>query len=136
MEPDSQMELENRIAMSGPFSTDFDGEQLGPPSGYSCPDCNGSLMTVQPGNFRCRVGHAWSADALLSAQDEEVERALWVALRSLQEKVKLSRKLANRTGDGALYERYTEMADQAEHACKVLSAKLTETAGRTDGPPA
>lgn len=134
MEPDPQMELENRIAMSGPFSTDFDGEELGPPSGYSCPDCNGSLMTVQPGNYRCRVGHAWSADTLLSAQDREFEGALWVALRSLQEKVKLSRKLADHAGDGALYERYTEMADQAEHACKILSAKLTETAERTDGP--
>jgi two-component system chemotaxis response regulator CheB len=83
-------------------------------------------MTVQAGNYRCRVGHAWSADALLSAQDEEVERALWVALRSLQEKVKLSRRLAEHAGDGAMYERYTEMADQAEHACKVLSAKLTD----------
>jgi two-component system, chemotaxis family, protein-glutamate methylesterase/glutaminase len=126
MEPDPQMDLENRIAMSGRFSTAFDGEALGPPSGYSCPDCNGSLMTVQAGNYRCRVGHAWSADALLSAQDEEVERALWVALRSLQEKVKLSRRLAEHAGDGAMYERYTEMADQAEHACKVLSAKLTD----------
>jgi two-component system, chemotaxis family, protein-glutamate methylesterase/glutaminase len=126
MEPDASMELENRIAMGRRFSTAFDGEALGPPSGYSCPDCNGSLMEVQVGNYRCRVGHAWSSDALLSAQDHEIEGALWVALRSLQEKVKLSRKLAANVGSGTLFERYTEMADEAEHACNVLSARLEE----------
>ena len=30
-------------------------------------------------NFRRRVGHAWTADALLRARDEEVEGALCVA---------------------------------------------------------
>lgn len=124
-EPDPQMELENRIAMSGRFSTDVDGDALGPAAGYSCPDCNGSLLTVSTGNYRCRVGHAWTAAALLAAQDQEFEGALWVALRSLQEKAKLSRTLADQAGHGAAYARYTDMADQAEHACKVLSAKLT-----------
>ncbi|PRC45958.1 chemotaxis protein CheB, partial [Mycobacterium sp. ITM-2017-0098] len=105
VEPDVGMELENRIAMGRRFSTAFDGEALGPPSGYSCPDCNGSLMEVQVGNYRCRVGHAWTADALMAAQDDEVERALWVALRSLQEKVKLSRKLASNVGPGRMFDR-------------------------------
>jgi len=44
-------------------------EALGPPSGYTCPDCNGSLMTVSESNFRCRVGHAWTAEVLLKARD-------------------------------------------------------------------
>jgi two-component system, chemotaxis family, protein-glutamate methylesterase/glutaminase len=133
MEPDMGMELENRIAMGKRFSTAFDGEALGPPSGYSCPDCNGSLMEVQVGNYRCRVGHAWTSDALLVAQDQEVETALWVALRSLQEKVKLSRKLASNVGSGPMFDRYTEMADEAEHACSVLSAKLQDAYQRPTG---
>ena len=41
MEPDRAMELENRIAMGNRFSTSFDSENLGPHSGYICPDCNG-----------------------------------------------------------------------------------------------
>lgn len=61
MEPDSRMELENRIAMARRFSTDFDTEALGPPSGYTCPNCNGSLIAVNDDNYRCHVGHAWSA---------------------------------------------------------------------------
>jgi two-component system chemotaxis response regulator CheB len=88
------MELENCIAMDRRFSTTADAEKLGPHSGYTCPDCSGSLMTLSEGNYRCWVGHAWSADALLDARDDEVDGALRVALRSLQEKAKLSRKLA------------------------------------------
>lgn len=89
MEPDPRMELENRIAMARRFSTEFDTEQLGPPSGYTCPDCHGSLAAISHGNYRCRVGHAWTAESLLRARDDEVEGALWIAVRSLQEKAKL-----------------------------------------------
>jgi two-component system chemotaxis response regulator CheB len=44
--------------------------------------------------YRCRVGHAYSSEAIDAAQGEAVERALWAALRSLQERVGLMRKLA------------------------------------------
>jgi two-component system chemotaxis response regulator CheB len=126
MEPDESMELENRIAMGRRFSTSFDGESLGPHSGYTCPDCNGSLMSISENNYRCRVGHAWTADALLKARDDEIENALWIALRSLREKAALSRKLANQVGSGMLHRRYTEVADEAEHAVMVLGRRLSE----------
>jgi two-component system chemotaxis response regulator CheB len=125
MDPDPKMELENKIAMGPRFSTTFDSELLGPPSGYICPDCNGSLMLVSETSYRCRVGHAWSPDALLRARDVEIEGALWVALRSLQEKSRLSRKLAANVGQGPLFERYTALAEEAEHAVKVLGERLT-----------
>ena len=47
-------------------------------------------------NFRCRVGHA-SPDAPPAARGGEAESALWVALRRLQEKAKLARRLADET---------------------------------------
>ena len=120
------MELENRIAMARRFSTEIDTEELGPPTGYSCPDCNGSLMSVSAGNYRCRVGHAWTADALLRARDHEVESALWIAIRSLQEKAKLSRRLAVQVTPGLLSKHYTAIADEAEHATAVLSDRLSQ----------
>ncbi|MCV7399743.1 chemotaxis protein CheB [Mycobacterium fragae] len=126
MEPDARMELENRIAMAGRFSTEFDTEDLGPPSGYTCPDCNGSLIAVSEGNYRCQVGHAWSADALLRARDEEIEGAMWVAMRSLQEKAKLSRRLADQVNPGMLSERYEAIAEEAEHAMSILGSRLSE----------
>jgi two-component system chemotaxis response regulator CheB len=126
MEPDARMELENRIAMARRFSTEFDTEALGSPSGYSCPDCNGALISVVEGNYRCHVGHAWTPDALLRARDDEVDTALWVALRSLQEKAKLSRRLADQVARGAVSERYNALAIEAEHAMSVLGKRLSD----------
>jgi two-component system chemotaxis response regulator CheB len=126
MEPDANLDLENRIAMARRFSTDFNTEDLGPPSGYTCPDCNGSLADVSQGNYRCHVGHAWTADALLGARDSEIEGALWVAMRSLQEKVKLCRRLAGQVSGGILRDRYQTIADETEHAMSVLGTRLSD----------
>jgi two-component system, chemotaxis family, protein-glutamate methylesterase/glutaminase len=134
MEPDARMELENRIAMARRFSTEIDAEALGPPSGYTCPDCNGALISVSEGNYRCHVGHAWTADALLHARDDEIEGALWVAIRSLQEKAKLSRRLADQVNPGLLSERYEAMADESEHAMSVLGHRLSEAYARHRDP--
>jgi two-component system chemotaxis response regulator CheB len=133
MQQDADMELENRIAMAGRFSTGFDSEALGPPSGYTCPDCNGSLMTVAESNYRCRVGHAWTPESLLLARDDEVERALRIALRSLREKAKLSRRLADNVGQGMMAERYTELAEETEHAMTVLGRRLSEVSSIRGG---
>jgi two-component system, chemotaxis family, protein-glutamate methylesterase/glutaminase len=130
IEPDTAMELENTIALGPRVFTDFDTEALGPPSGYTCPDCNGSLLAVGEKNFRCRVGHAWTADSLLSARDNEADGAMWVALRSLHEKAKLSRRLAEISNSGVMGPRYQELADEAEHAISILSRRLS-----TNGDP-
>jgi two-component system chemotaxis response regulator CheB len=126
MEPDARMELENRIAMARRFCTEFDTEALGPRSGYTCPDCNGSLIAVSDGNYRCHVGHAWTADALLRARDGEVEAAMWVAMRSLQEKTKLSRRLADQVNPRMLSRRHRAIADEAEHATAILGSRLSD----------
>lgn len=123
-DPDTSLELENRIAMASQFATELDAEELGPASGYTCPDCNGSLVMVSEADFRCRVGHAWSPDSLLAARNDEVETALWVALRSLREKAGLSRRLAERAGHGPMHQRYTRIADETEQALAVLSERL------------
>lgn len=127
MEPDKAMELENRIAMGSRYSTSFDSEALGPHSGYICPDCNGSLIETGRGSYRCRVGHAWTADALLKARDDEIEGAIWVALRSLREKAKMSRKLADTVGPGSVRQRYLETAEEADRAAVVLGEQLSTT---------
>ncbi|RDH74976.1 chemotaxis protein CheB [Mycolicibacterium moriokaense] len=126
VEPDITMEVENRIAMGRRFDTSFDSESLGPHSGYTCPDCNGSLVALAENSYRCRVGHAWTTDSLLQARDNEIESALWVALRSLQEKAKLSRKMADTVGPGMLAKRYRQLAEEAEHAQDVLGSRLRE----------
>lgn len=54
---DAYLELENHIAMTEPLA-ELDLQTLGPPSGFTCPDCNGSLLTVADGYYRCHIGHA------------------------------------------------------------------------------
>ena len=98
----------------------------GIPSTYTCPECHGTLWEVQDGDvlaFRCRVGHAYSADALYSHQDDGIEAALWTALRALEEHAALCRRLAAKARDrgrdrsAALF---SDKAIEAEHHAAVL----------------
>ena len=93
--PSPALLLEDRIARDGVRLDAVVPDDVTPPSGYSCPDCSGTLVEIggRDGHYRCRIGHAWSAEALLRAHDLEFERALWTALRSLDEKAALARRM-------------------------------------------
>jgi two-component system chemotaxis response regulator CheB len=91
-----------------------------PPSGYGCPSCGGALFELDDApvpRFRCRVGHAWSPDSLLHEQAAALESALWVALRALEEKSSLGRRMAERQPPHtASSTRFRDMADDAAAA--------------------
>jgi two-component system, chemotaxis family, protein-glutamate methylesterase/glutaminase len=75
---------------------------LGTPSGFTCPECHGGLWEIDDGQlprYRCRVGHGFSADSLLSNQHTDVEAVLWTAFRALEERASLCRRLADRAGE-------------------------------------
>lgn len=91
--PSPALLLEDRIARDGVRLGAVSPGEL-PPSGYTCPDCQGTLLEVgRAGQYRCRIGHAWTAEALMGAHDTEFQRALWTALRSLDEKAGLAQRL-------------------------------------------
>lgn len=72
---------------------------LGRPSGFTCPECHGGLWELEDDDlprYRCRIGHGFSAETLLSTQGSAVEAALWTAYRSLEERAALCRRLADR----------------------------------------
>ena len=77
------------------------------------------------------IGHAFSAGSLEVAQSHALEMALWAALRSLQERADLFRRLARRAGGNARFEQKAEGADQ--HA-KILRRVVTSI-GREPGEP-
>ena len=62
---------------------------------------------------------------MLAARDDEVEGALWVALRRLQEKAKLAWKLAARAGPAPLSRHCRAVAEETERALTVLSDRLS-----------
>lgn len=121
------LEFEEDIARSNRFETHPTADDLGPPSGYVCPDCGGALLAIDDkNNYRCRIGHAWSGPALLDAQSEQVDQALSIALRSLHERANLATALAKRTKPGALQDKYRRNADEAREAADTLSAALSK----------
>lgn len=135
--PTRLMRMENEIAahLDGP-PVDPDRYVLGPASGYSCPDCDGSLSEIEDvSRYRCRVGHAWTAEALLEAQGTAWERALWIAMRTLEEKVSLSRRLAEQArgrGNPVLADRYEQRLAEAAQAAELLRHTLTSASAQSD----
>lgn len=71
--------------------------RIGLPSGFTCPDCGGSLFEISEGKplrFLCHTGHAFSLLSLAALHKNITEDSLWAALRALQEKEALLRRLA------------------------------------------
>ena len=94
-----------------------DNDRPGIPSRYTCPECHGVLFEIDEESllrFRCRVGHAYSPETLLSEQSEALEAALWAALRSLEENVALSRRLARRMKDRGSHISAKQFENKAE----------------------
>ncbi len=105
-------------------------ERPGKPSEFACPDCGGALWELSDGalfRFRCRVGHAYSAQTLLAEKMDSLEDAFWVALRALEESAALARRLAERSKNhGSLRsaERFAEQAAEAEQRAAIVREVL------------
>ncbi len=104
--------------------------QLGHPSHLSCPQCGGVLNEVADEGstrFRCQIGHAFTAESLLAAQDDELERAMDSALRMHRERVALFRRMQEKSEAQAMPHaaaRWRTGADESEHAAKVIGEAL------------
>ena len=102
----------------------------GQPSPFVCPECGGALWESERGgflHFRCHVGHGYSAESLLADQSDTLEAALWTAVRSLEEKADLARRLAERTRHKGLHrsaERFVSTAREAELGSSIIRTAL------------
>jgi two-component system chemotaxis response regulator CheB len=104
----------------------------GAPSAYTCPECNGTLWEIKEGKilrFRCRVGHAYGAESLLAAKNEELETALWTALRTLEEKAALHRRLSEQASarkSSSVARHFRQTADEMHQQAQTMRRLLLE----------
>lgn len=101
------------------------------PSGFGCPDCQGVLFSLDDRNlrYRCRVGHAWTAQALFQQQSQEIEQGLWAALRALEEKRDLAARMmrdAEEHGYPLVANRYRWHQDESSRAVEVVRQFLLD----------
>jgi two-component system chemotaxis response regulator CheB len=116
---------EVEIARGGPGSmNEMDG--IGRRSVLACPDCGGVMWEIDEDElvrFRCHVGHTYTAEVMSLALDENLRRGLASALRALEERVALARKLYKQAVDSGhrlLAENWVDKAREFEREMDVI----------------
>lgn len=77
--------------------------QMGELTPLTCPECNGSLISIKEGKlirYRCHTGHAFTASSLLAEVSKSVEDSFWKAVRSLEESVILLEQSGKQFAEG------------------------------------
>src|SRR5262249_12207796 len=113
-------------------------DMAGPPAVFICPDCGGPLWEADQGGllrYRCHVGHAYTSEALVGAQSDALEHALWTALRSLEESVALRRRMSSNArahGMPQIGDRFDEEGDDFERRAAIVRKALVVDELRAD----
>lgn len=112
-------------------------DQIAERASLSCPSCGGVLWQmndVSMKRYRCHIGHAFTSSTLLEEQVHETEQALMVALRTMEDRIKLLERMAGddgRTGRG-FGSGYRSQADELQrHAERLREILLQRHASST-----
>jgi two-component system chemotaxis response regulator CheB len=106
-----------------------------------CPECGGTLGERDVGGvpiFACHVGHRYSADGLVDEQREAVERALWTAARTLEERCLLLSDMAHRAdreGRPRTAAAWRRRAEEAQADVRLLRDAINRQAVAESGLP-
>lgn len=117
---DAELETELAGLLAGDPETDTRTRAY---SGLTCPECSGPLYTGAEHTFDCLVGHRWSPQSLFEEQSASVERALWLAVRALDERGKLAGRLAGAAqerGHRISADQFATAADEAREAADAI----------------
>lgn len=120
-----QIRFEVEIAKTGRSDMD-EMDRFGRRSVLACPDCHGVMWELDEGGltrYRCHVGHTYTAVLMDVAVDENLRRALASAVRALEEKVVLARKLqrqAAERGHNLVQDTWDERVREYQHELNVV----------------
>lgn len=113
-------------------------ENFGPASSLICPECNGPIWELKDGkhtHYRCLVGHAFSPESFLVEEGAAIERALWTAVKTLQERASLLRSLSERSqeiGQSISAQNLRQKGDESEQHAEVIHNMLKHFEEQTD----
>lgn len=114
--PTEALRLEVEIAAGARLGSE-NLMRLARPSALSCPDCHGVLSEVSEGRplrYRCQIGHGYTAETL-AAHIDEVDEAIRVAMRVMEERVTLVDRMAQdarSSGRAAVAELYEARGEE------------------------
>ncbi len=94
----------------------------------TCPECRGTIWEVQRGpnlEFRCRVGHTYSARSMLAEHFAAQERVMWAAIVAMEEGAALARRLEGHL-EPELREALREEAGQRQEQAAAMRRLLNE----------
>jgi len=120
-----RIKREVEIARRGRSSME-EMDRIGRRSVLTCPDCDGVMWEIDEGDltrYRCHVGHTYTAELMSVALDENLRRALGSALRALEERRALARKLeqqAERSGQTHLGRSWAHRAAEFQRELNVI----------------
>ena len=122
-------ETETRFAELDMETIEHD-DHPGKPASLACPECGGTLWEIEEGElmrYRCRVGHAYTAQSLLAEQTDALEDAFWAAFRALEESADLAQRMADRAkarGHQHSVEHFEERAKTAKDRAELIRTVL------------
>ncbi len=140
------LKYEVQVARTGQGSME-EMDRIGRRSVLTCPDCDGVMWEIDEGDlvrYRCHIGHAYTAELMALALDENLRRALGSALRTIEERVALMEKLRRQavaSRSPLVSKTWDQMASELEEQAQVIRdtirrmEELVETAN-ADQPPA
>jgi two-component system chemotaxis response regulator CheB len=103
-------------------------------TGLTCPECGGAIWEqddVGVAKFVCHVGHRYSPDSMLEEHSATTEAALWTAVRLLNERAGLLRRLAERVRtrpDSLARQRFESTASEAERNAAIIRDAILTSA--------
>jgi two-component system, chemotaxis family, protein-glutamate methylesterase/glutaminase len=100
-----------------------------------CPDCGGVLTEqteVGTLQWECRVGHRFSPETLIDLQADDVEGALWAAVRAPADRAALLERMARQTeerGQARSARLFRRRAQAAAEQAEIVRQTLGRAAG-------
>lgn len=98
-DPDALVELAGSAAPERGRKAMTAEYKLDDPVAVTCPDCGGALRRTELGTltqFRCHIGHVYTAEVMVAAQFAALEWSLEAAMRALSERGELCRQMAEK----------------------------------------